>query len=136
MTDELQAMSYEELLEQAEVLGVDGADAMAEADLRTALASQLESSASNKKPATRKKAAPKASADPFAETVRIVVEESDNDRQPAYVGVNGRSYRIKRGVEVDVPRPVANVLLSAKQKVRNPDGTDREVPTYPTRIVA
>lgn len=136
MTDELQAMSYEELLEQAEVLGVEGADAMAEEELRIALAGQLESSASNKKPASRKKATPKASKDPFADTVRIVVEESDNDRQPAYVGVNGRSYRIKRGVEVDVPRPVADVLLSAKQKVRNPDGTDREVPTYPTRIVA
>lgn len=135
MTDELYAMSHAEMLEQAEVLGVEGADTMAEADLRAALASLLDGG-SAKKRSPRKKAAPKASNDPFSEMVRVVVEESDNDRQPAYVGVNGRSYRIKRGVEVDVPRPVANVLLGAKQKVRNPDGTDREVPTYPTRVVA
>lgn len=132
MTTELQAMTHKELLEQADVLGVEGAADMAEEDLRTALASQLEGG-TRKKPATRKRA--KASGDPFADIVRIVVEESDTDRQPVYVGVNGKSYRIKRGVEVDVPRPVANVLLSAKQRVRNPDGTDREVSTYPTRIV-
>lgn len=134
MTDELQGMSYEDLLEQAEVLGVDGANAMSEEDLRAALAEALTPA----KPAARKtrKAAAKDSKDPFSDTVTVVVEESDTDRQPAYVGVNGRSYRIKRGVEVEVPRPVANVLLTARQRVRNVDGTDREVPTYPTRVVA
>jgi hypothetical protein len=133
MTEELKAMGYDELLAQAEVFGIE-AEGLSEEELRDAIGEKLgvESNAPRKKN-TRKRKAP---GNQPADYVRVVVEESDSDRQPAYVGLNGRSYRIKRGVEVEVPRGVAQILLTAKQKVRSADGTEREVPTYPTRIVS
>jgi len=32
-----------------------------------------------------------------------------------FVGVNGKGYRIKKGVEVEVPEPVAEVLASSEK---------------------
>lgn len=137
----LQQMSYDELVNQAEVLGVS-TDDKSEEDLRAAIQAALDGGSEvNEAPKPQKKraartTAKKDSADPMSQTVRVVVEESETDRQPAYVGLNGRSYRIKRGIEVDVPKPVADILLTSKQKHRNADGSEREVPTYPTRVVA
>lgn len=132
MSAEIEAMSHGELLEQAGVLGIEGAEAMPEQALRAALIEAVTGETTSKPKPRRKAKAENVHSD----LVRIVVEESESDQQPVYVGLNGRSYRVKRGVEVDVPRGVANVLLTAKQKARNKDGTEREVPTYPTRIVA
>lgn len=136
MNEELKAMNHEHLLEQADILEIDGAQEMSTEDLRNALTEKLDDKSTSN---ARKKAPAKAKSSTKkddSETVTVVVEESEYDRQPAYVGLNGKSYRLQRGIEVTVPRGVAQILLTAKQKVRNSDGTDREVPTYPTRVVA
>jgi len=67
--------------------------------------------------------------------VTIIIAEDEQDQQPAFVGVNGKSYRIRRGEPVAVPPEVVNVLNDAQQLIINPkDGSSKRVPTYPFRI--
>lgn len=42
--------------------------------------------------------------------IKIPVSRNDKDKDDIYVAVNGKSYLIKRGVFVDVPVCVAEVL--------------------------
>lgn len=44
------------------------------------------------------------------ERVTIRLPLSREDRDDVYVGLNGKSYLIKRGVNVDVPAGVAEIL--------------------------
>lgn len=65
----------------------------------------------------------------------IVIAEDESDQQPVFVGVNGKSYWIRRGEPVVVPPEVVEVLNNAKQVVWNPkDGTSKNIPTYPFRV--
>lgn len=47
--------------------------------------------------------------DPFAETVKIKLPLIKG-KGDVHVGVNGRFWQIQRGVEVNLPRPVLEVL--------------------------
>lgn len=47
--------------------------------------------------------------DPFAETVKIKLPMI-RGQGDVHVGVNGRFWQIQRGVSVDVPKPVYEVL--------------------------
>lgn len=47
--------------------------------------------------------------DPFAETVKIKLPLM-RGQGDVHVGVNGRFWQIQRGVSVDVPKPVYEVL--------------------------
>lgn len=51
----------------------------------------------------------KAAKDPFAETVKIKLPLI-RGQGDVHVGVNGRFWQIQRGVSVDVPKPVYEVL--------------------------
>ena len=42
--------------------------------------------------------------------VKIKLPISRNEKEDVYVGTNGKTYLIKRGVEVEVPENVAKVL--------------------------
>lgn len=42
--------------------------------------------------------------------VKIKIQKTRNEKDDVYVGVNGKSYLIKRGEYVDVPACVAEVL--------------------------
>ncbi len=67
--------------------------------------------------------------------VTIVIAEDEQDTQPAFVGVNGRSYRIRRGEPVAVPPEVVAVLNDAQQVVVNAKtGQSKKIPTYPFRV--
>ena len=48
--------------------------------------------------------------------VRIKIPLSRTEKDDVYVGVNGKTYLIKRGEEVEVPENVAKVL-SRKEKM-------------------
>jgi hypothetical protein len=65
-----------------------------------------------------------------AKRVKIIIHEQDGDDGSfdVKVGVNGRAYQIKRGVEVDVPPEVVHVLDNAivTRIVKDPD-TNREI---------
>lgn len=54
------------------------------------------------------------------ETEKIYLfEDDDKYSAPLFVGVNGRFYRVKRGVDVDVPKSVSEVIKNslAQKKV-------------------
>lgn len=51
------------------------------------------------------------------ETVTIrLPKDRDRNREPLFVGVNGKSYLIERGVSVDVPRSVAEVIWQSEEQ--------------------
>lgn len=44
------------------------------------------------------------------DTVKIKLPLTKNEKDDVFVGLNGNTYLIKRGVEVEVPRGVAKIL--------------------------
>lgn len=73
---------------------------------------------------------PAASAEP---RIRIIVNEGSEKEPPeVFVGVNGRPYKIQRGVEVSVPKSVVHVLENAVEvrwvKERDNQGNERSTP--------
>lgn len=70
-----------------------------------------------------------------ADWVTIVIAEDETDQQPAFVGINGKAYWIRRGEPVAVPPSVVEVLKHAKQVKTNPKTGERKfVPTYPFSV--
>lgn len=55
----------------------------------------------------------KATADPSTaneKMVKVKIPLSRNDKEDVFVGLNGRTFLIKRGEEVEVPEGVAEIL--------------------------
>ena len=127
-------MSLSQLKEQAQILNIQikgnpSADTLRD---RIKKAIEIEPSADEKERLSKKK---DENPDRKAGWVTIVIAEDEKDQQPAFVGVNGKSYRIRRGEPVAVPPEVVGVLEDAKQVVTNPTtGVQKRVPTYPYRI--
>lgn len=123
-------LSLEELKEQARILGIVvrgnvGADTL-RAKIKAAV--EIEPPADQ---AVRKE----EDLGKKQDWITIVIAEDERDTQPAFVGVNGKSYRIRRGEPVLVPPEVVTVLTDAKQIVVSAkDGSTKSVPTYPFRI--
>lgn len=61
-----------------------------------------------------------------SERVKIVIDESGNpkDSQYVFVSINGRAYQIRRGVEVEVPVEILNVLNDAVESRLIKDADD------------
>lgn len=91
-----------------------------------------------KRPMVRKTAS-EAQADTLKEVkkeyVRIILEESE-EIPPigAYVGVNGKGYLIKPGVEVDVPMEVLEVLNNAVQSTPIINEQTRQIDGWRERL--
>ena len=64
--------------------------------------------AENKAAKTAENAAAKKPAKP--KTVKIKLPLTRTEKDDVYVGLNGKGYLIKRGVEVEVPYGVAKIL--------------------------
>lgn len=62
--------------------------------------------------ATKKKTEP---VNPWDEEVEIMLHKDTRNSGDQFVGVNGRSFQIKRGVRVKVPRPVYEVLMNSME---------------------
>lgn len=87
---------------------------------------------------------PRAKSAPHDELVTINVhpDGSKGAERAIFVGVNGVGYRIKRGVDVQVPRAVMLVLQESVktvfEQVTKEDGSvamePRDVPTYPFSV--
>ena len=123
-------LSVDQLKEQARILGIvikgnPSADTLRE---RIRKAVEIEPSAE------QKAAAKEENPDRKKNWVTIVINEDEEDQQPAFVGVNGKSYRIRRGEPVAVPPEVVEVLKNAMQVIMKQDGTVKRVPTYPFSI--
>ena len=54
-------------------------------------------------------------SDPFKDTVTIRLPLTREETGDVFVGVNGRTWLIKRGVNVDVPKCVAEVLRHSEK---------------------
>lgn len=69
------------------------------------------------------------------ERITIILNESETDRQPVQVGVNGTTYVMERGKPVDVPKCVLEVLNNATRKVWDRTMEDyNTVHRYPYRV--
>tara|TARA_B100002019_G_C21117797_1_gene521761 strand:- start:10 stop:411 length:402 start_codon:yes stop_codon:yes gene_type:complete len=123
-------LSIDELKEQARILGIairgnPSADTLRE-KIRQAV---------NIEPAESSKPADVDDSDRKKDWITIVISEDENDQQPVYVGVNGKSYFIRRGEPVAVPPEVVGVLSDAKQTVpTGKDGAFKTIQTYPFSI--
>lgn len=60
------------------------------------------------------KVEPQVEKDPWQETVKIKLPRVKGKEDCAHVGVNGRFFQIQRGVSVDVPMPVYEVLQNSE----------------------
>lgn len=122
----LNNLTLKELKEQARVLGIDLKGASSTDLIRERIYSVIgePADAPAKKPKAKKG------------WLTIVIAESEKDKQPVFVGVDGHSYRIRRGENVAVPPQVVEALKQAIQRIPQKDGTIREVPSYPFQIVA
>ena len=49
------------------------------------------------------------------ETVKITLPLLDNNQSDVFVGLNGKAYLIKRGVEVEVPKGVYAILEKSRK---------------------
>lgn len=47
-------------------------------------------------------------------TVYLPLLDGDNAPTEVFVGLNGKAYRVGRGVEVEVPEGVYNILMRSK----------------------
>jgi len=74
-------------------------------------------------------------------TINVAKQDKKGGAEPAFVGVQGVGYAIPRGINVDVPESVVEVLKNAKQDIVTQDTETgeihkEEVMTYPFQIVA
>lgn len=60
------------------------------------------------------KVEPQVVKDPWKEIVKIKLPRVKGKEEYAHVGVNGRFFQIQRGVSVDVPLPVYEVLQNSE----------------------
>lgn len=68
-------------------------------------------------------------------TVRIVIEENDTIPPTGlFVGINGRSFMIRPGEEVDVPPGVLEILDNAVMSVPTVNATTRQVTGYRNKL--
>ncbi len=73
--------------------------------------------------------------EPKEKLVTIMIQENEHDKQPVFLGLNGRNIRIQRGKKVPVPAGYVDILQNATQKIRDPKtNEDREVLSYPFQV--
>ena len=126
----LEELSREELKEQAELLGVKFDSKMADKTLRSKIQAKLG------EPVDEPELSHK-SVESDETRVTIILNESDTDKQPVVVGVNGKNYVMKRGKPVAVPLAVIEVLNNAKKVVWNMAMDEHHsVMRYPYQMVA
>ncbi len=113
-------MTKAELCETADALGIMYEEAATKAELLSAITA-IVNGASDEPQLEQATAGPTRKGE---DRVKIVIAESERDKQPVQVGVNGTTYLIKRGAEVSVPKSVVEVLKHATQKRWNQDMTE------------
>lgn len=127
-------MSISELKQQAQILGIAIKGNPSADTLRARIKQAIEIEPS---PEEKERLAAKVAEDPARKSdwVSIVIAEDEKDSQPVFVGVNGKSFRIRRGEPVAVPPEVVNVLKDAMQVSTHPlTGVQKRVPTYPFSV--
>ena len=65
--------------------------------------------------ATMSKAKVATQVDPNEKKVKIKIPLTRAEKDDVFVGLNGRTFMIKRGVEVEVPEGVAEILANREE---------------------
>lgn len=139
-SQELDGMSLEQLKQQADALEIKYNGNISEPKLRARILEYLnDSEGENDEEGseTVEENNGKSVTHPAKEKqVTIIISEDAQDKQPVYVGVNSKSYRIKRGVKATVPESVIDALNNGTRKVKDKDtGEMRTILRYPYQIV-
>lgn len=94
-------------------------------------------------PAVVEEAVPSEPYNPWQDKVTIHIHKTPGatGASDVFVGVNEKSFLIQRGVDVEVPRPVVEVLKNANERVtvQNPKTGElesRETQSYPFMVVS
>lgn len=125
---DINSLSRDELKEQAELLGVDVSGKESTDILRRKVQVKLGEPVEE----------PEISHPSVAndeERITIILNESESDKQPVVVGINGKNYVMKRGIPVDVPKSVLEVLNNARRLVWDGQMSQyNSVMRYPYRV--
>jgi len=131
---ELDTMSLDELKEQADILEVAYPHNITQATLLKKVEAALNGEEAEEEAPAPKVEQPKAVD--IKKKVWIVISEDPTDNQTAFVGVNGKSFRIKRGIPVEIPEYILPTLKRAQKEVLDAQTkTWRKIPTYSYQII-
>ncbi len=123
-------LSLDELKEQAKILGITIKGNPSADTLRERIRQAV-----NIEPAEGSKPVDVDDSDRKKDWITIFINEDEKDQHPVYVGVNGKSYWIRRGENVPVPPEVVSVLDDAKQVTMDVNGNSSTRHTYPFSVV-
>lgn len=102
-------------------------EANARADAAESRADSAEKNAAEAEAKLQEMAEAKKTVEDKPGTVRIKIPlERNSSNEDVQVFINGRQYIIKRGVEVDVPRGVAEILANREKMLQVIDAFNRE----------
>lgn len=77
---------------------------------------------------TETNAAKPVKKDPFKEMVPIYLDRSlGGDANYVYAGVNGHVYQVPVGMDIEVPKPIYEVLQRLKVSIRKLDGERAQI---------
>jgi len=126
----INALSHAELKEQARILGIQISGNPSSDTLRKALADELGITAKEVQASIAKKDANKKQG-----WRTVMIPETKDDKQPVFVGHNGKSYRIRRGEPVEIPPHVLQVLRDAVQRTPDGNGGFRVTQSYNFQVL-
>lgn len=58
---------------------------------------------------------------PMMEMVSLHIPKASGEDRTVFIGLNGRSWNIPRGITVEVPKPVADVYYAAQENINKAD---------------
>lgn len=64
--------------------------------------------------------------DPMQEKVTVFVPKIPGDDPMLYVGLNGKGWNIPRGMNVEVPKPVADIIAQSQKNAGIVDAFSRD----------
>lgn len=71
---------------------------------------------------------PKKKVDPFKQMVPIYLDKSmGGDANYVYAGVNGHVYQVPTGMDIEVPKPIYQVLMDMRANIRVLDGVRAQI---------
>lgn len=132
----LEDLSRTDLEEQAKLLDVKFTAATSDETLRNRIAEKLGEPVQAPVDVRPKGKKDKDKEEDHGQRISIILSESESDRRPVVVGVNGKNYVMKRGVPVSVPMAVIEVLNNACNEVFDSEmKVSQQVMRFPYRVV-
>lgn len=143
MSDEvtnLNDLTVPDLKEKADVLGLEYVKSISKPDLIALISVALgEPVAPAEDPAGKASAKADIATAKGEKKYRVLIHDSEKDKQPVPLGCNGRVVRIQRGKEVVIGAGLLESLKNAKQKILRKNSEDEnewiDVHSYPFSVL-